>query len=199
MPDHGDDVAEFLLNRTFNQYTAREAVRFILDTSKRRHRAKDLGLKSENLGNHTLDFNTDYESLKELEGFEVEKLSSSEFASLKAHIIKAQYNLDVAQIKDCLLMRTKDYAKISSPNVRNDIERTLLEVSKDKSLVNDICTKARIEEQSIERELFSKLPYGNTESTKERITKRAVKASKAKQKSSKSNVLNRQLAQNIAK
>ena len=199
MPDHGDDVAEFLLNRTFNQYTAREAVRFILDTSKRRHRAKDLGLKSENLGNHTLDFNSDYESLKELEGFEVEKLSSSEFASIKAHIIKAQYNLDVAQIKDCLLMRTKDYAKISSPNVRNDIERTLLEVSKDKSLVNDICTKARIEEQSIERELFSKLPYGKTESTKERITKRAVKASKAKQKSSKSNVLNRQLAQNIAK
>lgn len=199
MPDHGDDVAEFLLNRTFNQYTAREAVRFILDTSKRRHRAKDLGLKSENLGNHTLDFNSDYESLKELEGFEVEKLSSSEFASIKAHIIKAQYNLDVAQIKDCLLMRTKDYAKISSPNVRSDIERTLLEVLKDKSLVNDICTKARIEEQSIERELFSKLPYGKTESAKERITKRAVKASKAKQKSSKSNVLNRQLAQNIAK
>ena len=199
MPDHGDDVAEFLLNRTFNQYTAREAIRFILDSSKRRHRANDLGLKSENLGNHTLDFNSDYESLKELEGFEVEKLSSSEFASIKAHIIKAQYNLDVVQIKDCLLMRTKDYAKISSPNVRNDIERTLLEVSKDKELVNDVCTKARIEEQSIERELFSKLPYGKAESTKERITKRAVKASKAKQKSSKSNVLNRQLAQNIAK
>lgn len=199
MSDHGDDVAEFLLNRAFNQYTARETVRFILDASKRRHRAKDLGLKSENLGNHTLDFNSDYESLKEIEGFEVEKLSSNEFASLKAHIIKAQYNIDVVQVKDCLLMRTKDYAKISQPNVRSDIEKTLLEVSKDKDLVKDICTKARIEEQSIERELFSKLPYGKNGSTKERITKRSVNVSKAKNKSVKANVFNRQLAQNIAK
>lgn len=199
MPDHGDDVAEFLLNRSFNQYTAREALRFILDTSKRRHRANDLGLKSENLGKHTLDFNSEYESLKELKGFEVEKLSSSEFASIKAHIIKEQYNLDVVQVKDCLLLRTQDYAKICQPNIRNDIERTILEVSKDKALVKDICTKARIEEQNIERELFTKLPYEQSQSTKERITKRVVKASKAKPKTDKSKVFNRKLAQNIAK
>lgn len=199
MSDHGDDVAEFLLNRSFNQYTAREAVRFILDTSKRRHRAKDLGLRSENLGKHTLDFNSDYESLKELEGFEVEKLSSSDFASLKAFIIKEQYNINVVQVRDCLLMKTDDYAKVTSPSVRRDIERTLLDISNDKSLVYDICTKARIEEQSLERELFRKFPYGESQTTKQRITKRCVKASKSTTKNPHNKFLNKEIAQNLAK
>lgn len=199
MSDHGDDVAEFLLNRSFNQYTVREAVRFILDTSKRRHRAKDLGLKSENLGNHTLDFNSDYESLKELEGFEVEKLSSSEFASLKAFIIKEHFNINVVQVKDCLLMKTEDYAKISSPSIRKDIERTLLDISNDKGLVNDICTKARSEELSLERELFRKFPYGDLQSSKERITKRSIKASKSTTKKQHNTFLKKEYAQNVAK
>lgn len=199
MSDHGDDVAEFLLNRSFNQYTAREAVRFILETSKRRHRARDLGLKSENLGKHTLDFNSDYYSLKDLEGFEVEKLSSSEFAALKAYIIKEQYNLNVVQIRDCLLMKTDDYAKVCSPSVRQDIERTLLDISNDKGLVNDICTKARIEEQSLERELFRKFPYGESQSTKQRLTKRSVKASKAATQKQHNKLLNKEIAQNLAK
>lgn len=199
MPDHGDDVAEFVLNRSFNQYTARESIRFILEASKRRHRAKDLGLNSENLGKHTLDFNTDSNFLKDLEGFEIEKLSNYEIAALKAYVIKEDFHLDIAQVRECLLMRTDDYAKVSTPESREMIDNHLVELSKDKNKVNDILTKARIDERNIERDLFSKLPYSNSESTKQRITKRNVEVSKAKVNKDRHKLFNRQLAQNVAK
>lgn len=200
MADHGDDVAEFVLNRSFNQYNAREALRFILNSSKQRHNALNNGNNSKELGKHTLDFISTNDLVHSLEGFEVEKFSSFELAALKAYVLKEEYGIEVAQVKESLLMRTEDYAKISSDSMTKEINKKIYDVSNNSVLRQEIYTRAKIEDQNIERELFLKLPYANESlSTKERITKRNIEASKAKIKDATTKPFQRELAQNIAK